>query len=54
MTNVTASGAKLVIDAGINVPDSFVLTLARNAGVRRKCEVVWRAATSIGVCFVAR
>ena len=54
MTNVSASGAKLVMEAGINVPDWFVLTLARNANVRRNCEVVWRAARSIGVCFVAR
>ena len=53
MTNVSASGAKLVIEAGINVPDWFVLALARNASVRRDCEVVWRAATSIGVRFVA-
>jgi hypothetical protein len=53
MTDVSASGAKLVMGAGINVPDSFVLTLARNAAVRRNCVVVWRAATSIGVCFVA-
>ena len=49
MTDVSASGAKLVMGAGINVPDLFVLTLARNAAVRRNCVVVWRAATSIGV-----
>ena len=53
MTDVSASGAKLVIEAGIKVPDCFVLTLSRNAGVRRYCEVVWRAAKSIGICFVA-
>ena len=53
MADVSASGAKLGMDAGINVPDSFVLALARNAAVRRNCEVVWRAAESIGVCFVA-
>ena len=53
MMDVSATGAKLVMDPGINVPDLFVLTLARNAAVRRNCEVVWRAATSIGVCFVA-
>ena len=53
MTNVSAKGAKLVIEAGIAVPDEFVLTLARNAGVRRNCDVVWRAPTSIGVRFVA-
>jgi hypothetical protein len=53
MTNVSASGAKLIIEAEINVPDWFVLALARNARVRRECEVVWRAATTIGVRFVA-
>ena len=53
MADVSASGAKLIIEAGINIPDYFVLTLARNAGVRRNCEVVWRATESIGVCFVA-
>ena len=52
MTDVSANGAKLIIEVGINVPDEFVLTLARNAGVRRNCDVVWRAAKSIGVCFV--
>jgi len=52
MMDVSASGAKLIIDEGIDVPDLFVLALARNAAVRRNCEVVWRAATSIGVCFV--
>jgi hypothetical protein len=53
MTDVSASGAKLSIEPGINVPDCFVLTLARNGGVRRNCDVVWRASKSIGVCFVA-
>ncbi len=53
MTDISAGGAKLVMEAGINVPDWFVLTMARNAGVQRNCEVVWRAATSIGVRFVA-
>ena len=40
MTDVSASGAKLIIEEGVNLPDSFVLTLARNAGVRRHCDVV--------------
>jgi len=52
MTNVSASGAKLTMEAANNVPDTFVLGLARNASVRRQCEVVWRAPKSIGVRFV--
>ncbi len=35
MEDVSASGAKLIIEAGMNIPDHFVLALARNAGVRR-------------------
>jgi hypothetical protein len=54
MTDVSASGAKLVVmEEGINVPDLFVLTLARNAGVLRHCEVAWRRAKCIGVRFLA-
>jgi hypothetical protein len=53
MTDVSASGAKLALEEGFNVPDLFVLTLSRNASVRRNCEVVWRRADSIGVCFVS-
>ena len=52
MTNVSASGAKLIIEAGVNVPDGFVLAFARNSRVRRECEVVWRSARTIGVRFV--
>jgi hypothetical protein len=53
MTDVSASGAKLLLEARFNVPDWFVLALSRNAGVRRNCQVVWRRAESIGVCFVS-
>jgi hypothetical protein len=53
MTDVSASGAKLLLEPGFNVPDWFVLALSRNAGVRRNCQVVWRRAESIGVCFVS-
>ena len=53
MTNVSAAGAKLDFEESIEVPDWFVLALARNAGVRRNCEVVWRSDKSIGVRFVA-
>ena len=53
MADVSARGAKLLLEAGFNVPDWFVLALSRNAGVRRNCEVVWRGPESIGVCFVS-
>ena len=42
MMDVSASGAKLVLDAGINV-GIVCSDMARNAAVRRNCEVVWRS-----------
>jgi hypothetical protein len=53
MTDISAGGAKLEMEAGFDVPDWFILTLSRNAGVRRNCRVAWRRDTSIGVRFVA-
>jgi hypothetical protein len=51
MVNVSASGAKLVLPKPSDVPDSFELVLSKNGGVRRRCEVTWRAEKSIGVQF---
>jgi hypothetical protein len=52
MVNVSAAGAKLLLPPSVEVPDSFALILAKNGGVRRKCEVTWRSDQSVGVRFV--
>jgi hypothetical protein len=52
MVNVSATGAKLVFLDATEVPDRFVLLLAKNGGVRRHCEVTWRAKKTLGVQFV--
>lgn len=52
MVNVSATGAKLLLAAAEDVPDSFVLILAKNGEVKRQCEVTWRAEKSIGVQFI--
>jgi hypothetical protein len=51
MVNVSATGANLLPRTSKDVPDSFVVLLAKNAKVRRKCEVVWRLGKSIGIRF---
>ncbi len=43
MLDISRGGAKLQIPAAVNVPDRFVLTLARNRLIRRNCTVMWRA-----------
>jgi|SRR5689334_12851927 PilZ domain len=51
LVNVSASGAKLVVEFPDKIPDTFVLMLSRNGGVRRVCDVKWRSGSSIGVRF---
>lgn len=51
MVNISTSGAKLVVEASEKVPDHFVLVLSHNATVRRKCDVMWRSGSSVGVRF---
>ena len=52
MVNVSASGARLILPAGTEVPDFFVLVLSKKGEVRRQCEVTWRREKSVGVRFV--
>ena len=52
MANVSATGANLILRTPTDVPDSFVVLLAKNAKVRRQCEVAWRSEKIVGVRFV--
>ena len=51
MVNVSATGAKLVVEALDKVPDNFILVLSQNGAVQRKCDVRWRKGNAIGVRF---
>jgi hypothetical protein len=52
LLNVSESGAKLIPQGDAQVPDQFVLTLAKDGSVQRQCKVKWRTKTDIGVQFV--
>ncbi len=52
IVDVSNDGAKLAIKPPLTAPDSFLLVLSKNGGVRRRCVVTWRADDSIGVRFV--
>jgi hypothetical protein len=52
IVNVSATGARLVLPASVEVPDAFSLLLSREGKVRRQCEVTWRSEKSIGVRFI--
>ena len=50
--NVSNTGAALMLKDGSGVPDEFVLLLTSKGEVRRRCEVVWRLPSKIGVRFL--
>jgi hypothetical protein len=53
ISDISATGAKLVALTAGSVPDQFDLLLAGASGPRRKANVMWRAGSSLGVRFVS-
>jgi hypothetical protein len=49
--DISVGGARLVLSPGFELPEGFVLSLARLGRVYRKCKVVWRSETQAGVQF---
>lgn len=49
--DISLSGARLEVEPGHEIPDEFVLLLSRNGRARRRCTVMWRSDTEIGVRF---
>lgn len=54
LCDVSASGARLAIDPRVlgKLPEEFILVLAKQAKVHRRCRVVWRGQDEIGVRFI--
>lgn len=52
IVNVSASGARLLLESPDEAPASFVLVLSKNGRVRRRCELSWQEGANIGVRFV--
>jgi hypothetical protein len=52
VVNISQTGAKLLCKVPNGVPDSFILLLSKNNGVRRVCDVMWRSSKTIGVRFL--
>ena len=53
VVDVSSEGARLVTGSGLDLPDEFVLSLARLGRVYRNCKVVWRSDAQAGVRFEA-
>lgn len=52
LSDVSATGARLVAITAPQIPQEFDLLLAGEAGPRRHSVVVWRTDTQLGVRFV--
>jgi hypothetical protein len=56
LCDVSATGARLSLTPRVlaKLPEEFVLVLAKQAKVHRRCRTVWRGQDEIGVRFVNR
>src|SRR5215475_890947 len=56
LSDVSASGARLAVAPRVlaKLPDEFILVLAKQAKVHRRCRVVWRGGDAVGVRFSTR
>ena len=53
MLDLSGSGAQLMPEPGVVLPDEFFLLLSWTGQLRRKCSVIWRSDTAIGVRFTS-
>jgi hypothetical protein len=51
ISDISESGARLTLDGGGELSDRFVLLFTRNGSTRRRCRVVWRSGSTVGVAF---
>jgi PilZ domain-containing protein len=51
LVDISASGAKLSLDAIDRIPETFGLRLTRYGHPRFVCRTVWRNSNTIGVTF---
>ena len=52
LSNVSASGARILLETSDELPDHFALLLAAEHGALRRCRVIWREGNQIGVSFL--
>lgn len=52
MLDLSATGARLEVQAPDALPDSFTMLLSHTGSLKRQCAVVWRAENTVGVQFV--
>lgn len=54
LSDISDTGARIDVDDADELPDRFLLLLSGNGSPRRKCRIVWRKPTQVGVSFDGR
>jgi len=52
LTDISVTGARVIVQTPDQIPDRFTLVLAAEHGTRRRCTVVWREANQLGLEFI--
>jgi|SRR5271163_3612048 len=53
LVDISANGARLIVENVENTPDSFNLLLSRFGRPQYRCTVVWKRSNEVGVEFLA-
>jgi hypothetical protein len=51
IADISATGARIVLQAECVLPERFILLLTRSGEARRHCRLVWRNGLAAGVQF---
>ena len=51
--DISATGARIMLESECELPERFILLLSRSGEARRHCRLVWRNGLSAGVAFPA-
>jgi hypothetical protein len=52
ISDISHSGARLLLETEDELPDLFTLLLTRNGVTRRRCRLIWRDGQNVGVEFM--
>jgi methyl-accepting chemotaxis protein len=51
ISDVSETGARITLESDSELPEQFMLLLTPTGKARRRCRVVWRTGTTVGVEF---
>jgi hypothetical protein len=51
LTDASDGGARLIVESPKEVPDQFSLRLSSRGRSERRCRVIWRSDTEVGIEF---